>query len=464
MKYIVFLLMLVSGSCFAQDVNGAWTTQLDLNGMKLPLVIHFDESKEKFSATMDSPQQQAFDLVFSEAKREKDSIFLSMPNLGIDIQAKVINENLIEGNFKQSFYTTNITLKRKKKDDSDQINRPQTPKPPFNYKEIEVTYASPKAGIELAGTLTLPNNCDSCKAVILISGSGAQDRNSEIFNHKPFQVVADFLSSNHIAVLRFDERGVGKSEGKFTGATTYDFVDDVEAGVAFLMQQEYFQPTQIGLYGHSEGGMVAPLLAERNNTVDFLILIAPPVVPIPELMLKQQELISQTTGIQPAMIKFYNQINTEAYKIIADSKDLDELKPKLEAFYQQKIEDHPKIGQDGGMTAEEYKETVMQAYTDPWMYNFLKMTPKEYLNGLELPIFGVFGEKDLQVSPEENAELLTQLIGKKHPKNQIKIKPNLNHLMQNSTTGSIAEYGMIEETISEELLSEMLEWINKLDN
>ena len=453
------LVFFFSLNLIAQDINGSWSTQLEISGMKLPLVFHFEEAEDQFSASMDSPQQQAFELAFSEALRKKDSLFLKMPNMGIEIKAKIKSEEAIEAHFKQGFYSSEIQLKRKRGDDSDGLKRPQTPKPPFTYEEIEVTYTNQKAGIDLAGTLTVPENCESCKAVVLISGSGAQDRNSEIFNHQLFKVVADFLSSNNIAVLRFDERGVGESEGKFTGATTYNFVDDVEAGVSFLLEQNHFQPTQIGLYGHSEGGMVAPLLAKQNENIDFLILIAPPAVPISELMIKQQELVSQTAGLDAATIKFYEQINQEAYALIKASKDLEELTPKLQKFYTQKIEDHPNLGKDGGMTAQEYKQTVMQAYTDPWMYNFLKMDPADYLSALKLPTLAFFGEKDIQVSPKENAERLIELIGENNPSNKISIQPNLNHLMQNATTGSIAEYGMIEETIDQDLLNEILEWL-----
>lgn len=466
MKSIIsFLLSFMVSGLLAQDINGSWSSQLEFNGMKLPLQFHFEETENEFTATMDSPQQQAFDLSFTEARRKNDSIFLVMPNLGIEIQGKIIAKNLINANFEQGFLTTEIEIKRQdeKKKTTNELNRPQTPKPPHTYQEIEVTYTNQKAGIELAGTLTLPKDCQSCKALILISGSGAQDRNSEIFNHQLFKVVAAYFSSNNIAVLRFDERGVGKSRGKFSGATTHDFVDDVEAGLEFLLKQKYFQPTQIGLYGHSEGGMVAPLLAEKNKAIDFLVLIAPPVVPLPELMLKQQELIGKSTGMTKAMVEFYKKINKEVYAIITSTTKLDSLEEKLEEYYNQQIESYPQLGKDTGVSSDEYKEMMIQAYTDPWMFTFLKINPADYLTSLKIPVNAFFGEKDLQVSPKENAELLTQLIGENHPKNKIEIKPNLNHLMQNATTGSIAEYGMIEETISEDLLKEILNWIKELD-
>lgn len=463
-KALLLFLCLSTVLLNAQNISGNWKTQLEFSGMSLPLQFNFEEVNEELKATMDSPQQQAFDLAFSEAIRKKDSIFLKMPNLGIEIKGAIKSANLIKAQFKQGFLTTEIEInKRESAADEIQNPRPQTPIPPYNYEEIEVSYINTKENFKLAGTLTFPKDCNTCKAVILISGSGAQDRNSEIFNHQLFKVVADFFSSNDIAVLRFDERGVGESEGKFAGATTYNFVSDVEAGIEFLQNQTHFKPSQIGLYGHSEGGMIAPILANQNEVVDFLVLIAPPVTPIPELMLKQQELIGKSTGMTDAMVKFYEQINKEVYQLITSTEDIDLLKNKLEKFYNQQIEDYPQLGKDSGISAEDYKKSMIQAYTDPWMFTFLNINPADYLASLKIPLVAFFGEKDLQVSPKENADLLIELVGKNHPKNHIEIRANLNHLMQNSTTGSIAEYGMIEETMDEKLLEEILAWIQDLE-
>lgn len=209
--------------------------------------------------------------------------------------------------------------------------------------------------------------------------------------------------------------------------------------------------------------MIAPILANQNEVVDFLVLIAPPVTPIPELMLKQQELIGKSTGMTDAMVKFYEQINKEVYQLITSTEDIDLLKNKLEKFYNQQIEDYPQLGKDSGISAEDYKKSMIQAYTDPWMFTFLNINPADYLASLKIPLVAFFGEKDLQVSPKENADLLIELVGKNHPKNHIEIRANLNHLMQNSTTGSIAEYGMIEETMDEKLLEEILAWIQDLE-
>lgn len=465
---IRFLLLSICLSSFPlhAQIEGTWYANLNVQGVNIPLVFHFEaDENNTWIGKLDSPKQNAFDIPMDEVYFKNDSLSLQLKALAISYQGKKLAEE-VKGTFKQGGFQTALQLKREKEEVKEkETKRPQEPKPPFPYEEEDIQFLNEKDSIWLAGTLTYPKNKSNFPWVVMISGSGAQDRNSELLGHKPFLVAADFLSRNGIGVLRFDDRGTAESEGDFSTATSLDFMEDAYAAVQYLKNNEELSPRKIGLYGHSEGGMIAPLLADNYaNAVDFLVLLAPPAVPISELMLKQQELISLSSGIEMDEIEINAQINKDAYALINEHNltEIDALSESLNAFFKGVTTEYPQIGASMGLSNEQYVTTMVDAYTNPWMVYFLKYKPETHLKDLKLPILALFGEKDLQVSALENAKKMKSIIAKKNAKNEVTTFPNKNHLFQTSETGDISEYAEIEETISEEVLLKVKNWIKSL--
>lgn len=343
------------------------------------------------------------------------------------------------------------------------INRPQEPSKPYPYYTEEVTFENTQAQVTLAGTLTLPSAAGNYPAVILISGSGAQNRNEEISGHKPFLIIADHLTKHGIAVLRYDERGVGKSTGNFKTATTADFALDVASAVEFLKLREEIDREKIGLIGHSEGGLIAPMVASNSKDISFIVLLAGPGIEIRKVLLMQQELITKANGVSESDIeKYILPIHNEAYRIISESNDSRTLKADLVKLIEQSYEDTPSDLMSSDMSKEEVISTQSDKWSSEWFRNFLKYDPALILEKVTCPVLALNGEKDLVMTPKENLSGIGNALEKGgNTKVTVKELANLNHLFQNCKTGSPAEYAKIEETFSPLALNEISDWILK---
>jgi uncharacterized protein len=301
----------------------------------------------------------------------------------------------------------------------------------------------------LAGTLTLPKNPGKYPAVVLISGSGPQDRNEEIFGHQPFYVLSDHLTKKGIAVLRFDDRGINKSTGDFAAANTFDFATDVEAAIAYLKTRPEIDTKKIGLVGHSEGGIIAPLVASRSKDVGYIVLLAGTGLPGDEIILIQTELIMKVSGAPESEIEKAMKFNNEAFAIIESTSTGEEVKEKLKAYLK-----------DLGTMDEDMISQTANRFTNPWMSLFLKYDPAPILEKVKCPVLAINGEKDLQVTPKENLLAIENALKKgKNKKYTIKEYPNLNHMFQECETGLPAEYSMIEQTFSPIVMEDVANWI-----
>src|SRR5690606_19372254 len=282
--FTTFLFVLFSFTLAAQsELVGQWHGTLEIQGIKLRVVINVEETENGYKTTMDSPDQGAKGIPVAVTVFENPNVKFAIP--GVLEYTGELKGNTIVGTFKQSGMSLLLNL-TKNTSGEDLIKRPQEPKEPFPYYAENITFKNEKAAITLSGTLTLPNQTGNFPAVVLISGSGPQNRNSEILGHKPFLIWADYLTRNGIAVLRFDERGVGESEGNFTTATSNDFATDVQSAVEFLKTRKEINKKQIGLIGHSEGGIVAPMVAALNpKDINFIVLLAGTGVQGDELLL-----------------------------------------------------------------------------------------------------------------------------------------------------------------------------------
>lgn len=459
----VFLLIL-SFPILAQDISGDWHGTIEFQGIKLRIVFHITKAEDALSATMDSPDQGAKDLPVGEVSFEDNLLLLKMPNLMLEYKgAPNSNFTEIQGDFRQGGLNMPLVLTRKA-EEKQTFKRPQEPSKPYPYYEEEVTFTNESAGISLAGTLTLPSKEGVYPIAILISGSGAQNRDEELLGHKPFLIIADYLTRKGIGVLRYDDRGTAESEGDFSSATTIDFATDVLAAVEYLKSRKEVNKDQIGLVGHSEGGMIAPIVATKSTDVSFVVLLAGPGVPITELMAKQLELISLAQGESEESVKEDLRVMTRAYDMVKNSKDVDQLKNELREYFELEwlklsAEDKKTMGEK-----EVFISNTVKTLTSPWFVYFMKFDPTNYLRMTKCPVLAVNGGKDLQVEAKQNLEgIRNALRAGGNDTFVVKEFPNLNHLFQNCETGAPTEYAQIDETFSEEVLELMADWILNLN-
>jgi uncharacterized protein len=341
-----------------------------------------------------------------------------------------------------------------------EILRPQEPKKPYPYLEEEVIYENREAGIKLAGTLTLPSEQDSFPAVLLITGSGPQDRNEAIAGHRPFLVLADYLTRQGIAVLRVDDRGVGRSTGDFSPATSEDFASDVLAGIEYLKTRREINPKKIGLIGHSEGGIIAPMVAVKSPDVAFIVLMAGAGLTGEEILYLQTGLISKEMGISEKDITKNLQLNNKIFSVFKEEEDNKIAEEKIRQIFMTYWEDLSEEEKSRIGNPEGYLKARLQSLFSPWFRFFLTYDPQPTLSKVKCPVLAINGEKDLQVPPKENLSAIKEALKTGGNKDYTVIEiPNLNHLFQTAQTGVPAEYAKIEETISPEVLKIIGDWI-----
>jgi hypothetical protein len=328
------------------------------------------------------------------------------------------------------------------------------------YHSEDIKFNNDEAGITLAGTLTLPGNKDHYPAVVLISGNGKHNRNAEFSNHKPFEVIANYLAENGIAVLRYDKRGVGLSTGNFDSATTFDFAGDVKAAVKYLHKRREIDRRKIGLIGHSEGGLVAPIVASQSNDIAFMVLLAAPGIPGDQLLLLQQTLIARAKGVSEEEIKKSNDLNRQAFEIVKTYTDPAALQKQMTGFITEISREDP--DKPGNMSMEEYVHLQVARVLSPWMINFLRYNPVPALEKSKCPVLVLNGSKDLQVSPKENREAIKKALATGGNVNVTTIElPGLNHLFQECKTGLPDEYNKIDQSFSPVALQEIMRWLVK---
>ena len=341
-----------------------------------------------------------------------------------------------------------------------EIKRPQEPKAPFPYTAEEVIFHNDKAAVNLAGTLTLPEGEGNFPAVVLISGSGPQDRNEEILGHKPFLVIADYLTRNGIAVLRYDDRGVGKSKGFFSLANSADFATDAAAAMEYLKTRQEIDSTKIGLVGHSEGGLIAPMVAADSKEVAFIVLLAGTGISGDALLLKQEELIARASGVSEERIAKSKLRNKELFFLVRQFDNRDALKKVLADKINEFIDEEETVAFTEEMDREAYVNQQVSKLANPWMMYFLKHNPATDLQKVTCPVLAVNGSTDLQVPATENLSAIKAAL-EQGGNQEVTVKEytGLNHLFQESETGSPDEYGAIEQTFSPLVLAEVTEWI-----
>ena len=403
----------------ATDLLGSWTGKLNVGAMSLTLVLHLEQQDDgNVKVTMDSPDQGAKGIAATKEYLSGDSMAIKVAMIGMTYRAK-LKDGKLDGTFSQNGMSLPLVMTR---GGVAEVKRPQTPQTPYPYETEEVTFTNEKDGATLAGTLTYPvgydkesgkpvgGNMKSLTVVLFVSGSGQQNRDEELFNHKPFLVIADYLARHGIASLRYDDRATGASKGgEVKNATSEDFMRDAEAGLNYLRNQKKFK--KIGVLGHSEGGLIAFMLGARKKT-DFIVSLAGPGVKGDTLLAAQTNRLMELSGMSATM------------------------------------------------TAEQYRQ-LKEVRETPWLQWFINYDPSDNIRNSRCPVFALNGDRDCQVLSSQNLPPIQRLLPKSK-KNLIKEYPGLNHRFQHCTTGLPTEYGQIEETISQEVLQDIVQWIQGL--
>ncbi len=432
------------------DIDGAWWGTLDTAMQKLRLVFHFTNTEDGLTATCDSPDQNASGMPVTTVTRDGASLKMEMKQLGGVFEGKLDKDlATIDGTWKQAGQSWPLTLKRLKDAAEIERRRPQVPVKPYPYREEEVQFENKAAGVKFAATFTIPQGKGPFPAVFLITGSGPQDRDESLLGHRPFLVLADYLTRKGIAVLRADDRGFGKSTGNFGTATSEDFAGDAEAALAYLRTRPEADLHKLGLVGHSEGGMIAPMVAAHDPNVAFIVLMAGTAVPGDQILVEQAYLIAKAAGSSEEEARKGQAQQRETVGLLKEEKDDAVLEKKLREKLSGRVPD-AQLGM------------VVKQLDTPWMRYFVNYDPATALRKVTCPVLAINGEKDVQVSPSQNLPAIRQALQEERNKNsEVDELPGLNHLFQTAKTGAIGEYQEIEETMSPVAMEKIASWILK---
>ena len=460
-------LLIVSSEILGQQLpsaspslGGNWLGVLDVGAFKLRLVLKISQSTDgKLTAKLDSLDQNANNLAIDTITLESGVVAFSASGLGLSYQGKLNSDATeIGGELKQGPATYPVTFKRTEK--LPTLGRPQDPQKPYPYLEEDVSYENTLDKVKLAGTLTLPNSKRPVPAVVLITGSGPQDRNETLLGHRPFLVLADHLTRRGIAVLRVDDRGMGGSAAGSPKATSENYAEDVLAGVNFLKSRKEINPKQIGLIGHSEGGMIAPIAAAKSKDVAFIVLMAGMGQTGRDVILMQGDLMTKAGGSSAELTTQTRKIYEQIFDILKAEPDNVAAEKKI----REAVANHTATMSEP--LKKEFKPVLdtinvqMQMYLSQWFRYFVLFDPAPVLQKVHVPVLALVGEKDLQVPPKENLTLIEAALKKGGNKNyKILLLPGLNHLFQTAKTGLPSEYGQIDETIAPVALQTMSDWI-----
>lgn len=453
MKGILFLVFLLFQSCFgfSQSRTGVWQGHLRFGSATLPFLIHLIQDDGVWRVTADSPKQGVKDIQ-GEVTMKEDSLYIRLQG-GIEIAGTFVGEDTIESIFKQSGVELPLKLihERSLNKSGIVIRRPQAPHPPYGYDTLDVSVLNSYDNISLAGTMTFPRKKGRYPAVVLLTGSGAQNRNEELFGHQPFKVLADYLTKQGIVVLRFDDRGVGQSGGVFETSTIENFSKDAISAIDFLKKQKQVDPKRIGVIGHSEGGLIAELLAgQRLPDLAFIVSLAGPSISIDKLLVEQLYAIGKASGMSTEKLAKAREINRRNFAIVKGDLNTTDAYQALVQNMEIEI---------GSRQDNQLRKELMTMLSPAYRY-FVRIEPEKYLSKITIPMFAAFGSNDVQVPANVNLKSLFDLVPN-HPRTVLKEYEGLNHLFQTSKTGQVSEYSEIEETISEVVLKDMADWINK---
>lgn len=458
---IVLCLLLGSFTYAQRAIEGAWEGKLNTGSFSLRLVFHLKKEGAGFKGTADSPDQGATDIPLSKVELKNDSLFMEVASINGKALGKLVNDSTFNGQWVQGM--ASLRLELKKVAAPSKISRPQTPQPPFGYQSEDVIYFNKDRSIQYGATITIPKKGSGpFPAMILITGSGQQNRDEELFGHKPFAVLADYLTKQGYVVLRVDDRGVGKTTGKADSATSKDFADDVNIGLNYLKGRKEVDKTKIGMLGHSEGGMIAQIVAAQRPDIAFVISLAGPGQKITELMADQGRAVMQSSGLSKqavdAAAAFSGVLVPAIIKASSDSAARREAKEIFDAWAKQTPKEM--VQATTGISTEKDLNDMVEVYRSPWMMYFFEYDPGPFIRKMGGKVLVLNGEKDIQVASKPNLAGWRALLAKSGVKKYdiIELK-GLNHLFQRCKSCTVQEYAQLEETIAPETLEPIGDWL-----
>ena len=455
-KFSLFLLTILFASILsAQNIAGTWSGVLSVPNAKLHIAFNIATQNSTYISTMDSPDQGAFGLTTTRTTFADNKLEIVATQLGLFYRGTLTGDSII-GTFNQGGFAFPLVLKRSEKSQSRYY---QTPQEPFPYISEQVTIMNDKDGISLGGTFTHPQKGGRYATAILVAGSGPNDRDETIFGHKPFLVLADFLTRNGFAVIRYDKRGVGQSTGDYGKASITDFARDAASVLQFVNSRKDVDKEHIYVIGHSEGSIIAAMTASQHSEIDGIVSIAGPGIKGLEIIQDQNRISMTAQGMNPDSIEYLLAFNRNILQeIIAwdgSENGSTSLRKQLSSFWE-----HLPATTKNQIGQEAFVENNFKAMITPSYRSFLATDPVEWWAKIHCPVLAINGEKDTQVLAEKNLNAIRQALLKANNRNfVIKKYPQLNHLFQNCTTGFVNEYGTITQTISPQVLEDIVEWL-----
>lgn len=453
-RLLACVLLLLSGFltyAAPPKLAGDWQGSLSAAGTEVPLVLHLQQQPDgQYTGTLDSPKQQAYGLPITSVTVRADSIIMRLTAPAVVLRGRVSADGQqISASWEQGGRTAPLLLKRTAAGNAAAaLRRPQEPKAPLPYRAEDVTFPNAGASIRLAGTITVPPGKGPFPAVVLVSGSGPQDRDETIFGHHPFRVLADYLTRRGFVVLRYDDRGVGQSGGSQATYTTADGVTDAQAALAYLRQRPEVQAGKTGLIGHSEGAMIGLLAATQPQPPAFLVSLAGPAMRGLDMMVRQNEDLGRASGMADEQLTAARQLNQQIYLTVLQTPDNQQAQAQV-----------TKLLTQIGMNAAQAQQQAAQL-TTAWYRQLLAFNPEPLLPKVKCPVLALGGSKDLQVAAGPNLAAWEK--GVKAGGNAdvtVQELPGLNHLFQTATTGLTDEYGRLEETFSPTALAVIGDWL-----
>ncbi len=433
-------------------VEGTWQGAIETGNMRMRLQLHIShDEKGKLMASLDSLDQSIQGIPATSVAESGGQLRLAILAFNAEYSGTLsTDKNEIKGQWKQNGNDEDLDFRRS--DKVLEVRRPQNPVKPYPYRAEDVSFASSAATATLAGTLTIPQGAGPFPAAVLVGGSGPTDRDETIAEHKPFLVLADFLTRKGVAVLRYDKRGIGQSKGNFASATVTDLARDAQAALAYLRTRKEVDPKRLGIVGHSEGGILASFAATQSSDANWVVLMATPATTGERTLLRQSELLARAVGLPEEQITQSLAFNRKAYAAVRSERDLAALAKKLQTL----------VDQSGLASAvpPAALQAQLRMMTSPWFREFLDYDPLPALGELQCPVLALSGDRDLQVDSLENVPLLRKAYETSGNKDFTVVEiEGVNHLFQKAQSGVPALYGAIEETMAPEVLESVSSWI-----
>jgi hypothetical protein len=467
--FIVALLLSLGWNVEAQqkNISGIWEGKLNA-GITIRIVFHLNKGADGvYTGTMDSPDQGARGLQLGTIGLLKDSVIIEVPIAKGYFRGLQVSDSLLNGVWLQG--PAKFPLQLKHVLAVSVANRPQTPKPPFSYVVEDLVYNNADNSMQYGASFTYPASGGPFPTAILITGSGQQDRDETILEHKPFAIIADYLTKNGYAVLRVDDRGIGKSSaGNLATATSLDFASDVENGLRYLKTRKQVDTTKIGLIGHSEGGLIASIVASRNRNINFVIMLAGPGIKGAELLTLQMSAILKSSGIAGDVIKAYEPLYRQMMDDCITQKDTAIAFSNANKAFQDWKARQPAstlnvLGFSGDETNLKIIRSLVGSFSSEWMKYFLLTDPQPFIEKFHCSVLAMNGSRDVQVLPLANlAGIKVALEKSKSRKFETIQLEGLNHLFQHCKSCSPAEYGLLEESFAPEALEAMGKWLGEI--